>query len=238
MGLTLSGDLLLDELNAVGDSTKEFKMIKGLASTLRKISFLGLWDASINQPTLEAADEGSFYNVSVGAESSVVGRCLSGDWIIYLNGNWSVIRVTLQESSSNILIIEPPNNITVKKASTTQDGYLSAVDWTSFNSKQQAIQNAPSVLKFSDMPSSSSSDTILSARAVQSIATGGSVEVYADALWNPTLNKPELRDNAGIPRFKYMVSHDGVIDLGSGSRSFTAKSIISYNSTSQKWETL
>lgn len=239
MGLSLSGDLLLDELNSIDDPNRQFRMIRGLASslsTLKKTSFLGFWNAVTNEPTLGSVEEGSFYSVSVGAETSVVGRCLSGDWIIYLNSNWSIIRVTLQESISNILIINPPNNITVKKSSVSQDGFLSAVDWNTFNSKQESIQNAPSNLKFSDLTSSSSSDTILSARAVHSLAANGGLEVHPNALWNPNTNKPELRDNAGLPNYRYLVISDGNADLGSGNRLFTAKSIIGYNVDSKKWE--
>lgn len=242
MGLSLSGDLLLDELNNIDDSSRNFRMIKGLVSTIKKVSFLGLWNASTNQPPLDTGavvDEGSFYNVSVGSETSVVGRCLSGDWIVYLNNNWSVIRVSFQESVSNILLITPPNNITVRKSSSIQDGYLSSTDWTLFNSKQQAIENSPSVLKFSDS-SSSASDTILSARVVQSLVSGSVVtaerEIVPNTIWNSLLNRPELRDDAGVPGFYYQVSHTATVDLGLGARLFVAKSIIKFNVVSRRWE--
>lgn len=237
MGLTLSSDLLLEELNAVSDTSRNFKLIKGLVQKVQDTGlFLGLWDCANNTPdiTTLTPNEGSFFKVTNAANTSPVGTCLSGDWVIYLDNAWSVIRLTIQETGSSVLIISAPNNITVRQSNTNSDGYLSSADWNRFNSKQQFIADN---LSFSDTPSANGPNVIMSARAVsQLLSASTNVCKVPHALWYPSTNRPELRDNAGLLGYNYYVAETQSIDLGLGTRLFTVGSVISYNIVNKKWE--
>lgn len=248
MGLTLSSDLLLDELNNI-DNDSDKRMVRGLANRFldiksiikNSVKFLGFWDAISNYPPLtNTVEEGSVYKVSVASDSSILGRCLCNDWILFADGQWNIIRLTLQEVGSNVLMINPPNVITVKRATISNDGYLAADDWNVFNSKQSFLGDD---LIFSDSTISNGINdqrTIISSRAVRNLIAnsggGGGVILLANELWNPSTNRPELKDDAGVVGYNYYVSSTASVDLGLGLRMFTLGQIISYNKITKKWE--
>lgn len=236
MGLALSSDTLIGELNNLTNPLVDNKILYRLQQELKNsVLFLGLWNAGNNTPDLSTLNpsEGSFMKIVNASDNSILGECKCNDWILYINHQWMIIPLTLTETVSQVLILNTPNNITVKKSDDTTDGYLSSTDWNTFNNKQQFIGNN---LSFTDSVSNSST-SIMSARAIQSlVSTSGNITYRPNAIWDPLIDRPQIRDGAGIPGYNYLVLNNATVDIGSGVRSFMSGQILVYNSSTLRWE--
>ena len=115
------------------------------------------WNTFNNKASLTvfSATTPLFYNSGTGAFSIQVantgqsGYLTNTDWNTF-NGKQSALSFgNLTETSSSILtiaggtgaVIGSGTTIAVKQANSTQSGYLSSTDWTTFNNKQSALTN-------------------------------------------------------------------------------------------------
>lgn len=109
-------------------------------------------------PTLNATG-GTFALSNTGvftfqnSSASLRGLLTSADWNTFNNKQATLTLGNLTETTSSILAISGGTGaivgsgltIQVKKATTSQDGYLSATDWTTFNSKLTATLSSAKV---------------------------------------------------------------------------------------------
>ena len=240
MGLGISSDTLIEDLNSIGDTSRQSRFLGRLSRRIEQpLLFLGLWSANTNTPELSTMtpSEGSFMKVIDASDSSILGSCKSTDWILYSDSQWVLVSLSLEEVVSNILTFTAPNSVRVARSSAISDGYLSSSDWVTFNNKQSHLGNG---LTFLDSPSNSST-SIMSSRAIQLLlsqiimqATVG--DRKANALWDPTINRPEIRDGAGVVGYNYYVKYTASVDIGNGVRTFNQGQIISYVGATREWK--
>ena len=113
------------------------------ANTAARHSALTL---GVNQNGLSLAGQ----VLSLGLASSITNGALSStDWSTFNAKQSALTFGNLTESTSSVLtitggtgsVIGSGTTIQVKQASSTQSGFLSSTDWTTFNSKQAALTN-------------------------------------------------------------------------------------------------
>jgi hypothetical protein len=140
-------------------------------------SFAGIpWGNNVAKFTQVEIDPtgGSSYT-NMGA-----AQMMSVPYALYAGNARSVTSSNLTESTSDVLSITGGSNsvvsaagtsIQVKKATASQDGYLSSADWTTFNSKQAALTFT--------QPLSNSSNTVSIGYDNSTIKMNGSNQLFA-----------------------------------------------------------
>lgn len=150
-----------------------------------------------------------------------------------LTGN--VATGNLTELTSSVLTITGGTgnvlgdiSIQVKAASGTQAGYLSAADWTTFNSKQAALGFTPE--NAANKGAAGGYAALDGGGKVPITQLPSSIMEY-QGTWNATTNTPTLADGAGSGGDVYRVATGGTQNLGSGSITFDVGDYVIYNGT-------
>jgi microcystin-dependent protein len=109
------------------DSSGKISMTNLPADVLGSLSYVGIWNADTNTPTILSGTgiKGQFYKVSVAGSTSIdgIGEWKVGDWIVYNGTTWDKIDNTETVSSVNGQV----GNVVITKS----DVGLSNVDNTS-----------------------------------------------------------------------------------------------------------
>src|SRR3982751_4608127 len=104
------------------------------------LNYKGSWNASTNTPTLVSSvgTKGDFYIVSVAGSTNLNGVSTwnIGDWVVFNGSAWQKV-----DNSQNVVTVTAPlafnsGVLSISVATTLANGYLSSIDWTTFNNKQ------------------------------------------------------------------------------------------------------
>jgi hypothetical protein len=141
------------------------------------------------------------------ATTSQDGYLASSDWTTFNGKSASFSSGNLTESTSDVLtigtgmgrLVGGNSTIQVMKATTSQDGYLSSADWTTFNSKSASFTSGNLTESTSDVLTIGSGTGALVSSATLQVkkATASQDGYLASSDWTTFRNSPNLYDTSG-----------------------------------------